>query len=109
MRLPWKGGRFALIVEAARDRRLRFFFCCLATLGSVGFSFFNPQVVRYTIDSVIGEEALDAPAFVQNFVNFLGGIDVVKNNICRILSVIFGWFGRECVACIYLSIDFIKT
>ncbi|MDR0473891.1 MAG: ABC transporter ATP-binding protein/permease [Treponema sp.] len=87
MRLPWKGGRLALIVEAAQDRRLRFLLCCAVTVGTVGFSFFNPQIIRFTIDSVIGKDPLAAPAFVHNFVDFLGGIDVLRNRlwICAVI------------------------
>ncbi|GHV66830.1 ABC transporter permease [Spirochaetia bacterium] len=77
----WKGGRFALVAAAAEDRYFRFFLCCLATLGTVAFSFFSPQIIRYTIDSVIGKAPLDAPDFVQNLVEMLGGLPILRNNI----------------------------
>jgi ATP-binding cassette subfamily B protein len=74
MKLPWKGGRLALVASAAEDRRLRFFLCCLATMGTVGFSFLNPQIIRFTIDSVIGNSPIEAPAFVKIMVERLGGV-----------------------------------
>jgi ATP-binding cassette, subfamily B, bacterial len=81
MKLPWKGGRLALVASAAEDRRFRLFLCCAATMGTVGFSFLNPQIIRFTIDSVIGNSPIDAPAFVQVFVEQLGGVLFLRRNI----------------------------
>ncbi|MCL2066970.1 MAG: ABC transporter ATP-binding protein/permease [Treponema sp.] len=81
MILPWKGGRVRLIAAAAKDRKFGFFLCCTATLGTVAFSFLSPQIIRYTIDSVIGNVPLQAPAFVIRIVGFIGGITVLKNHI----------------------------
>ena len=86
MKLPWRGGRSALVVAAAEDRHLSFFICCAATLGTVSFSFINPQVIRYTIDSVIGKAPLNAPVFVINLVERMGGLDFIRRNfwICAL-------------------------
>ena len=86
MKLPWKGSRTALVAAAfgsmdGEDRRLRFFICCIATLGTVAFNFLNPQIVRYTIDSVLGNLPLDAPAFVIALVERLGGVEFLAQNI----------------------------
>jgi len=81
MKLPWKGGRVSLVAAAAEDRKFKFFLCCAATLGAVGFAFASPQIIRYTIDSVIGRAPLEAPAFVLNFVERIGGLDVLRSNI----------------------------
>jgi len=87
MNLPWKGGKIKLIVSAAQDRGLRFFICCAATLAAVALSFVNPQIVRYTIDSVIGNMPLKAPAFILNAVERIGGLPFLKQNIwiCAVL------------------------
>jgi len=87
MNLPWKGGKIELIVSAVEDRGFRFFICCAATLAAVALSFLNPQIVRYTIDSVIGNMPLKAPAFVLNTVERLGGLQFLKQNIwiCAVL------------------------
>jgi ATP-binding cassette subfamily B protein len=89
MTLPWKGGRFALIAAAAKDRKFGVFVCCAATLGTVVFSLINPQIVRYTVDSVIGAAELDAPAFVSRMVDDLGGLDFLRQNIwiCAIVVI----------------------
>jgi len=81
MNLPWKGGRLALVASAAEDRRFRLFLACMATMGTVGFSFLNPQIIRFTIDSVIGNSPVNAPAFVKDLVERLGGVLYLRHNI----------------------------
>jgi ATP-binding cassette subfamily B protein len=81
MTLPWKGGKTALVVAAAEDRRFRFLLCCAATLAAVIFSFITPQIIRFTIDSVLGTEPLKVPAFVSTFVDQIGGVGYIKKNI----------------------------
>ena len=81
MKLPWTGGRLALIAAAASDRRFRFFVCCAATIAAVTFSFLTPQIIRYTIDSGLGNEPLDAPAFVHALVDSIGGLAFIRHNL----------------------------
>ena len=56
MKLPWTGSRFALLAAAGEKRWFGFFLLAASTAGTVAFSFINPQIIRYTIDSVIGTE-----------------------------------------------------
>ena len=81
MTLPWKGGRVGLIAAAAEGRKSRFLVCCAATLGTVAFSLVNPQIIRYTVDSVIGNEPPDMPQFVSRLVDSMGGLDLLRQNI----------------------------
>jgi len=81
MILPWKGGRVTLIAAVAEDRAFRLFLCCAATLGTVAFSLLNPQIVRYTIDSVIGSQPLDVPAFVSRLIEGMGGIALLREKL----------------------------
>jgi ATP-binding cassette subfamily B protein len=87
MLLPWKGSRLGLIVAAGEGRYFRSFVLAVTAIGTVAFSFVNPQIVRYTIDSVIGTMPLSAPAFVLDMVERIGGIDVLRRNIwiCALL------------------------
>jgi len=62
----------------------------LASIISIGiatlFSFASPLVIRYTIDSAIGGIAMEAPAWLLNTVEYLGGQSVLRQNlwICSI-------------------------
>ena len=110
MKLPWKGGRGALIVAAAEGRYLRFFFCCAATLGTVGFNFLNPQIIRITIDSVIGTAPLKAPSFVHAIVKAFGGPAYIRENlwICAVFILAAALFSALCnkvrrYSCIFLG------
>jgi ATP-binding cassette subfamily B protein len=55
----------------------------------VVFSFLSPQIIRYTVDSVIGSAPLDAPAFVQRAAEAVGGIAFLRQNlwICAALTL----------------------
>jgi len=98
MILPWKGGRIGLIAAAAEDRKTGFALCCAATFGTVAFSLLNPQIIRYTIDSVIGTAPLDAPAFVSGLIKSMGGLSMLRENIwiCAIFIIIAALLAEIC-------------
>jgi len=81
MTLPWKGGKTELVVAAAEGKHFGFLLCCAATLAAVIFSFLTPQIIRFTIDSVLGNDPLKASAFISAFVEQIGGIGYIKKNI----------------------------
>jgi len=81
MILPWKGGKIGLVAAAAQDRKFRLFICCVTTLATVAFSLLNPQIIRYTIDSVIGSVPLDSSPFISRLIESLGGTVFLRNNI----------------------------
>ncbi|MDR1801962.1 MAG: ABC transporter ATP-binding protein/permease [Treponema sp.] len=87
MKLPWKGGRTALVVAAAEGGYFSFFLCVVTTVGTVAFSFLNPQIIRLTIDSVIGDLPLNVPAFLTDMLERLGGLQFLRGNIwfCALL------------------------
>ena len=95
--LPWKSNRVKMVVAAAaKDRKAGFALCCIATLGTVTFGLVNPQIVRYTIDSVIGTEPLAAPTFVINMINAMGGTGFLREKlwICAIFIVVFAFLAE---------------
>jgi len=79
--LPEKFPRISLVIAAAKGRKLRLAVCGIATLTTVAFSLLNPQIVRLTIDSIIGNEALKEKAFITNIIEGIGGIDLLRQNI----------------------------
>ena len=112
MKLPWNGSRFALIAAAGEGRRFSFFVLMASTIGTVTFSFINPQIIRYTIDSVIGTDPLDAPAFLSHLVEALGGFAVLRENIwiCALFVAIAALLSSLCnVARRYTSVEIGET
>ena len=112
MKLPWKGGRAALVVAAAEGRRFTFFLCAATTLGTVAFSMLNPQIIRLTVDSVIGDLPLNVPAFVTDLLEPLGGIPFLRANIwfCALLVAAAALLSGLCnSARRYTSIDIGET
>jgi ATP-binding cassette subfamily B protein len=87
--LPWKKSRPAMIAAAAGDRAFAAVVCCIATIGAVVFSFISPQIIRYTVDSVIGKAPLEAPAFVAALVEALGGVSFLRRNlwVCALFTL----------------------
>jgi len=87
-----------MIAAAAEDRKIGFALCCAATFGTVAFSLLNPQIIRYTIDSVIGTAPLDAPAFVSNLIEALGGLALLRANIwiCAVFIITASLLAEIC-------------
>ena len=87
MKLPWKGGRASLVVAASEGSYFFFFLCAVTTLGTVAFSFLSPQIIRLTIDSVIGDLPPNVPAFIMDLLAPLGGFPFLQRNIwfCALL------------------------
>ena len=98
MTLPWKGGKISLIAGAAQDRKAGIALCCATTLGTVAFSLLNPQIVRYTIDSVIGTAPLNAPVFVVRLIENMGGLALFRENlwICALFFIAFALLAELC-------------
>ncbi|MEA4962598.1 ABC transporter ATP-binding protein [Lutispora sp.] len=81
---------FKLLWSFMKGNRLLY----LASIISIGFatvfSFMSPLIIRYTIDSVIGGTAMDAPSWVMNIIETVGGQDTLRQNIwmCSIALVL---------------------
>ncbi len=78
MHLPWKKGKLFLFFELMRGRRARLLITVLCAACAVTFQFLTPQVVRVTVDSVIDSKPFGVPAFVQDFINSLGGREFLR-------------------------------
>ncbi|MGO1651212.1 ABC transporter ATP-binding protein [Senegalia sp. (in: firmicutes)] len=74
----------------------------LAAIVSIGLATFasiiNPLVLKFSIDSVIGDKDIEAPDIIKNIIENIGGIEVFENNlwilalILIILTIIQGIF-----------------
>ena len=69
--------------------RLKFILSLLFMMIAVLLSYLTPQVIRVTVDSVIGTEPFELPEFLSNIINNFGGRDFLRHNLifCAIASV----------------------
>lgn len=88
---PWKKGSMRLLAYFARKRYFHYLLAVICTALSVAFSFFNPQVIRVTVDSVLGSEPFALPDFIVGIINSLGGRDYLRGNIylCALAVILF--------------------
>ena len=82
----------------------------LAVLGSMMVSLMEmitPQIIRLTVDSVLGSEPLNVPDYLRAAVSWLGGVDVLRANlillaagvVCAVLALRRGKGGSCCGDC----------
>lgn len=62
----------------------------LSTVGLALTNMLTPQIVRVTVDSVLGSEPFDLPPFLAELLNRLGGAEVLREKLWMIGIVIVG-------------------
>lgn len=62
----------------------------LSTVGLALTNMLTPQIVRVTVDSVLGSEPFDLPPFLVGLLNRLGGAEVLREKLWVIGIVIVG-------------------
>ena len=94
---------FNMIKRFASGGKRYYLLAILAAVMSILFTFLMPQIVGFTVDSVIGEEQTALPAFLENLYGKLGGRDFLRANfiICAVgvvaasaLAGVFAYFNR---------------
>lgn len=92
-----------MLAGFAKGAKRYFFIAVLGTAVSILFSFLMPQVVGFTVDSVLGTKGMSLPAFLSDILDKLGGRDFLRANfifcaagvvLCAVLSGIFNYFSR---------------
>lgn len=62
----------------------------LSTIGLALTNMLTPQIVRVTVDSVLGSEPFDLPPFLADLLNRLGGAEILREKLWMIGIVIVG-------------------
>lgn len=86
-----KKGRTKLVWDLSHGYRLIFIWSIISMIIALLANYFMPQVLRFTVDSVIGDEPLKLPRFVLDMLDYIGGIPFLKQNIiiCAIIAMAF--------------------
>lgn len=84
-------GRILRFYPFTKGYRWQLLLSALALLLSVVASYMTPQVIRFTVDSVIGDTPFRLPAFLTGWIDSMGGRDFLRQNIivCAAVSVLF--------------------
>lgn len=81
-------GNVSLIWEFLKGSKMFFVVSILAALFVNAFDMISPQIIRATIDSVIGHKELDLPVFAVNLVESIGGTQTLRTHLWLIGLVI---------------------
>ncbi len=71
----------SLILRFLRGSKRYFIFTILAALGMTLSEMLPPQIIKFTIDSVIGTASPDLPSFAMDLLEKMGGIEVLRAHL----------------------------
>jgi len=80
--------KVSLVVDFLRGNLHYFVISILSALAVTGIDMITPQLIRSTVDSVIGTEPLDLPAFAVRLVEQIGGVDYLRGHIWAIAVLV---------------------
>ena len=80
--------KLSLIWDFLKGSRMFFLISILAALFVNGLEMISPQIIRATIDSVIGDKELELPLFAVSLVERAGGIKTLKSHLWLIAFTI---------------------
>lgn len=92
-----------MLAGFAKGTKRYFFIAVFATALSILFSFLMPQVVGFTVDSVIGDKSAELPGFLAPLYDKVGGRDFLRDHFifcalgvvfCALLSGVFTFAAR---------------
>ena len=98
-----KGGAFGILVKFAGGNKRYFLISILASAVAILFNFLMPQVVGFTVDSVIGDKTARLPGLLAGLFERVGGVSLLRSNIifcafgvvfCACIAGIFNYFAR---------------
>ena len=87
------GGSFSIISELSYGRRLRIVFAVFCVFFALLIYFIVPQIIRFVIDNVLGEEKI--PDYLTNIVADLGGREYLRNNLWIFMVLFLGIIAVE--------------
>jgi ATP-binding cassette subfamily B protein len=73
--------RKGLLFHYARQNAWVYVVTFITVIATVTLAFINPQITGQTIDAVLGDQPLKAPAWMLQALDQLGGIEFLRSNI----------------------------
>ena len=76
-----KGGILSCFLPYARGLRKVYVLATVTTFLGILFNFLAPQVIRVTVDSVIGNEPFALPDLLSNMLTAIGGREMLRSSL----------------------------
>ncbi len=101
-----------MLAGFARGSKRYFFTAILASLAGILLSFLMPQVVGFTVDSVIGTKEPSLPGVLASLVDRLGGLGFLRANLifcavavaaCAVLSGLVNLLSPYAIPALFLA------
>ena len=80
--------KVSLLLEFLRGSKRYFIISILASMCVTGLDMLSPQLIRTTVDSVLGDDALDLPEFLMNMIDSIGGVSYLRTHIWIIAIIV---------------------
>lgn len=93
-----KTGRIRLLFSFLKGSKLFFTISIAASLIMAISDVINPQIIRYTVDTLIGGEPSSMPDFANSLVDSIGGVDYLRERlwIVSIVIIFMAFFAALC-------------
>lgn len=94
-------SKVKMIITFTQGLKKYFIIALVTTILGIGFNYLTPQVIRITVDSIIGDTVFNLPSFLVKFIDNIGGREFLRQNlylpammgvVCAILSGICNYF-----------------
>lgn len=87
-----------MIIESTYGLKKYFIIAVITTILGIGFNYLTPQIIRITVDSIIGNMPFNLPSYMLNIIDNLGGREFLRQNlyIPAIIGVLFSILSGIC-------------
>ncbi len=82
--------KISLILDFLRGSKHFFIISIFSAIMVTGLDMISPQLIRTTVDSIIGDEELNLPGFVIGWIEKIGGVEYLRGHIWLIGFMIVG-------------------
>ena len=70
-----------MILQYTKGLRKYFFIAAISTIIGIGFNYLTPQIIRITVDSIIGNAPFSLPSYIINIIDNIGGREFLRDNL----------------------------
>lgn len=91
-------SRIKMLYTLTKGFRWFYILAVVSTILAIITNYLTPQVIKFILDNVIGDEKMNLPSFLVNYINSHGGREMLRSNLllCAlvglVLAVLSGFF-----------------